>query len=203
MNLLGFFNRWIRKLYDWTLSLAGHRFALPALCIVSLTEASIFLIPPDVMLIAMGAKLPKKALKYAFYCTVFSVIGALLGYLLGAFVWGYIENYVYNFLFSKDQVNMVKELFHKNTFEAVLLAAFTPIPFKAFTLIGGTLSVPLVPFILGSIVGRSLRYFLLGFLFFIFGEGIKVYIDKHFEKATLIIGILMVLGVFCYYMFKQ
>ncbi len=202
MNPISFFSKWTKKLYDWVLSLASHRFALPALCVVSLTEASVFLIPPDVLLIAMGAERPKKALRYAFYCTLFSVIGALLGYVLGAFVWNYIEGYVYTFLFSKENVELVKELFHKNTFTAVLLAAFTPIPFKAFTIIGGTLGVPLVPFILGSIVGRSLRYFLIGFLFFIFGQSVKVYIEKHFEKATLIIGALIILGVFCYYFFK-
>ena len=202
MNPISLFSKWTKKLYDWVLSLASHRFALPSLCAVSLTEASIFLIPPDVLLIAMGAEKPKKALKYAFYCTIFSVLGAILGYLLGAFVWGYIDDYVYRFLFSEETVGLVKDAFHKNTFTAVLLAAFTPIPFKAFTLIGGTLSVPWVPFILGSIVGRSLRYFLIGGLFFIFGQSVKVYIEKHFEKATLIIGILTILGVVCYYFFK-
>ena len=116
MKIFNYFSKIFKKLYDWTLSLAGHKFALPSLCLVSLTEASIFLIPPDILLIAMGAERPKKALNYAFYCTLFSVIGALLGYALGAFVWNYIEQYVYNFLFSKEKVELVQNLFHKNTF---------------------------------------------------------------------------------------
>lgn len=202
MNPIRLFSKWTKTLYSWVLSLASHRFALPSLCVVSLTEASIFLIPPDVLLIAMGAEKPKKALKYAFYCTFFSVIGALLGYLLGAFVWDYIDNYVYRVLFSKETVDLVKDAFHKNTFNAIFISAFTPIPFKAFTIIGGTLGVPLIPFIFGSIIGRSLRYFLIGGLFFIFGQKAKVYIEKHFEKATIIIGVLIVLGVVCYYLFK-
>ncbi len=191
----------MHRLYEWTMGLSNTKVALPALCIVAFTESSFFLIPPDVLLIAMGASQPKKALTYAHWCTLFSVLGALFGYLLGFMFWTVIEDFFFAYILTQEQFQKVQLLFQSNTFTAIVLAAFTPIPFKVFTVVGGMLHVPLLPFVLGSIVGRGLRYYLLGGLFFIFGEKIKVYVERHFEKATLLIGLIFVL-ILIYYYFK-
>ena len=110
---------------------------------------------------------------------------------------------------TEQQFETVQALFQKNTFTAILLAAFTPIPFKVFTVMGGVLQAPLIPFLLGAIIGRSMRYYTLGLLFFIFGEKIRVYIERHFERVTLILGIVLIIGyhlllfAMIYYLFKH
>ena len=190
-----------KKIYDlhtWVMSLAYTKFALPALCIVAFIEASFFLIPPDVLLIVMGASQPRKALIYAHWCTIFSVLGSLFGYLLGFLFWAILKDYFFEYILTQEQFQTVQSLFQANTFTAILLAAFTPIPFKVFTVTGGVLQVPLLPFLLGTIIGRGLRYYILGGLFFVFGDHIKVYVEKHFEKATLILGLLFILALIYY-----
>lgn len=189
----------IHYLHEWVMSLAHTKFALPALCIVAFTEASFFLIPPDVLLIVMGASQPKKALNYAYWCTVFSVLGSLFGYLVGFLFWALLKDYFFAYILTQEQFQTVQSLFQANTFTAILLAAFTPIPFKVFTITGGVLQVPILPFLLGTIIGRGLRYYILGGLFFVFGESIRVYVEKHFEKATLILGLLFLFALIYYY----
>ena len=191
--------QYIHSLYEWVIGLAEHRLALVALCVVAFTEASVFLIPPDVLLIAMGASQPKKSFTYAFYCTLFSVLGALFAYILGLTLWLYIENWFLTYLITPEQFQNVQVLFQKNTFTTILLAAFTPIPFKVFTITAGVLQAPLIPFLLGSIIGRGVRFYAIGGLFFIFGAKMKVYIEKHFETATCLLGLLFVLILIYYY----
>ena len=189
----------MRSFSRWLLSFTDTKFAVPILCVVAFTESSFFLIPPDIFLIAMGANKPKKALFYAHLCTFFSVLGGLFGYLLGFMFWSVLQEYFFAYIATQEQFETVQSLFQKNTFTAILLAAFTPIPFKVFTVMGGVLQAPLIPFILGAIIGRGMRYYALGLLFFIFGEKIKVYIEKHFERATLILGIILILIIAYYY----
>ena len=181
------------------MSFVDTKFAVPILCVVSFTESSFFLIPPDIFLIAMGANQPKRALTYAHLCTLFSVLGGLFGYLLGFMFWFVLQDYFFTYIATQEQFETVQSLFQANTFTAILLAAFTPIPFKVFTVMGGVLQVPLIPFILGAIIGRGMRYYLLGMLFFIFGEKIKFYVEKHFERAMLILGIVFIIIIACYY----
>lgn len=190
----------IRYLYQWVMNCADKPFATPALCVVSFTEASFFLIPPDILLIAMSASQPKKAIIYAHWCTLFSVLGALFGYILGWMFWTLIDDFFFAYILTPEQFQTVQSLFQQNTFTAILLAAFTPIPFKAFTITGGVLQAPLLPFILGSIIGRGLRFYLQGVLFFIFGEKIKCHVEKHFEKATIALGFLFLFIVIYYYL---
>ena len=197
------FNNFFKKMRhfsEWLMSFTDTKFATPILCTVSFTESSFFLIPPDIFLIAMGAHQPKKALTYAHFCTFFSVLGGLFGYLLGFMFWSAFQDYFFAYIATQEQFETVQSLFQANTFTAILLAAFTPIPFKVFTVLGGVLHAPLIPFILGAIIGRGLRYYTIGLLFFIFGEKIRFYIEKHFERVTLIFGIALIIIITCYYL---
>ena len=133
-----------------------------------------------------------------FWCTLFSVLGALFGYVLGWFFWFWIDDFFLTYILTQEQFQSVQSLFQENTFTAILLAAFTPIPFKAFTITGGVLQAPLLPFILGSVIGRGLRFYLQGILFFIFGEKIRYSIEKHFEKITWSLGFLFLLLMIYY-----
>ncbi len=193
----------IRKLYDWVLGWAEHKWAVPALCVVSFTESSFFLVPPDVLLIAMGTSRPKRAFLYAFWTMFFSVLGALFGYYIGMVFWDSVKEYFFEYLFTQAQFDLVKLKFDDATFFVMFSAALTPIPFKAFTVFAGTLGAPILPFVLGSIAGRSIRYFLLAGLFFVFGEKIKDYVDKHFEKVTIRITLLFGLLILVYWYIKH
>ena len=196
---LNFFKK-MRQFSNWLMSFTDTKFATPILCTVSFTESSFFLIPPDIFLIAMGAHQPKKSLFYAHLCTFFSVLGGLFGYLLGFMFWSVFQDYFFAYIATQEQFEKAQSLFQANTFTAILLAAFTPIPFKVFTVLGGVLHVPLIPFTLGAIIGRGMRYYTIGLLFFIFGEKIRVYIEKHFETATLVLGLILVI-IIAYYSF--
>lgn len=195
MNMYHKYLKYTKSLYRWVISFADHPLAIPILCVVAFTEASFFIVPPDVLLIAMSAGQPKRAIVYAHWCVLFSVLGALFGYVLGWAFWSSIDGVFFAYLLTPEQFEKVQMLFQDNTFTTVLLAAFTPIPFKAFTIIGGVMQAPLLPFISGSILGRGLRYYLLALAFFIFGKKIKASVEKYFEKVTLVLGFLFLLIV--------
>ena len=196
-------SEWTHRTYDWVIGWSEHKWALPVLCAISFTEASFFLIPPDILLIALAAGKPKRALIYAFWTTVFSVLGGLFGYWIGMTFWIYVKDYFFTYAFNETQFLLVQKYFQENTFTAIVIAAFTPIPFKAFTVVGGVLGAPLIPFILGSIFGRGARYFLLGVLFFLFGDKIRHFVEKHFERVTILITIVGVAAVVLYWYLKQ
>ena len=183
----------IHDLYKWTMGFANKPYAVPALCVLAFIEASFFLIPPDVLLIAMSASQSQRAIIYAHWCTLFSVLGALFGYVLGWLFWAWIDDFFLHYILTPEQFQTVQSLFQEATFITIVLAAFTPIPFKVFTITGGVLQAPLLPFILGSVIGRGLRFYTQGVLFFIFGEKIRYSVEKHFEKVTWILGLFFLL----------
>jgi membrane protein YqaA with SNARE-associated domain len=179
---------------DW----AQHPYGTYALCSLSAIESIFFPIPVDPILVAMGASRPKRALYYAFLTSLFSVLGALGGYYLGAAFWEVSQDLFFRFVFNKESFELVLAQFQENAFLAIFLAGFTPIPFKVFTIAAGVASLPLLPFIAGATIGRSLRFFLIGGLLFFFGPTIKDYIDRYFEKLTLFLGVAVIIGFIVY-----
>lgn len=156
------------------------------LFILSVIESSIFPIPPDVILIPMCVANPQNALMLAAITTVGSVIGAAIGYLIGKFG----GRPVLDFLFKnkKNTILEVEKLYNKYGVWAVGGAAFTPIPYKVFTIASGVFNMKFIPFILISILGRGLRFFFEGFLLMLFGEKIK----SNLELIMIIFAILVV-----------
>ncbi len=188
--------RFIRKLYDWLLGWAEKPQALWALSGIAIIEAIFFPLPADPLLIAMGAAKPKKALKYALVITLSSVTGGALGYLIGYSFWNASQDFFFQYIFSEETFQVVKTNFNNNAFLAIFIASFTPIPFKVFTLAAGAVSIPLVPFILASLLGRGLRFFLIASLLYFFGQPVREFIEKHFEKLTLTITLLLISGFY-------
>ena len=186
--------RWLRRLYHWVLRWSDHRHNTKALGVIAFTEASFFPIPPDPLLMTMGASKPKKALHYALITTLSSVAGGLFGYLVGFLFWEATQGLFYQFVFSEEMFMLVVEKFKENTFFSIFLASFTPIPFKVFTVAGGVASVPLVPFILASLLGRGLRFAIVGGLIYFFGKPIMGFVERHFENLTILFSILLVGG---------
>ncbi len=186
----------IRRLYDWTLSLAERKSAPNWLAGLSFAEASFFPIPPDILLIPLCLGAVRKALKFALICSVASVLGGIAGYCIGAFAWDVTDKFFYQYVpgFSQGGYDRVEEWYAKWGWAIVLLAGFSPIPYKIFTITSGALGMPFLPFVLASAVSRSARFFLVALLIARFGEPMKEKIDRHFNTLALVFGILLVGG---------
>ena len=147
-------------LYAKTLLWSGHPRASWVLSGLSFAEATVFPIPPDVMLAPMVLAQPARWVHYASLATIFSIAGGILGYFLGAWAFDWISPW---FLAGsrEDAFAEVQRLFQEWGVWVVFVAAFTPIPYKVFTVSAGFLALPLVPFVVASVVGRAARYFLV------------------------------------------
>lgn len=186
----------LRKLYFWTLHWADTKYALPALFVISFAESSFFPIPPDILLMAMCFAVPRKWALYAAWCTVASVLGGIFGWYIGWGFWGVTQDLFYKVIpgFTPQVFAKVESLYQANAFVAVLSAAFTPIPYKVFTIASGVFHVGLPVLVTASLVGRGARFFLVAGLIRGFGPAVKPFLEKHFEAATLVMLFLAVLG---------
>src|SRR3989344_4172161 len=147
----------LRRLYDWVLSWAHKKYSSLALFILAFTESSFFPIPPDVLQIALSVSKPKKSFFYALISSIGSVLGGILGYFIGLFLFDSIGNFIITALGYESLFQSVGNLYKSYAFLAILTAAFTPIPYKVFTIAAGFWQVGLVPLISASIIGRSAR----------------------------------------------
>lgn len=189
----------IRRLYDWTLSLADRKKASGWLAGISFAEASFFPIPPDVLLIPLCLGAIRKALKFALICSIASVLGGIAGYCIGQFVWNDtpgVQDFFYNYVpgFTPDGFKDIQLWYDEWGVLIVFLAGFSPIPYKIFTIASGALAMAFLPFVLASAVSRSARFFLVALLIAKFGEPMKEKIDRHFNLLALVFGILLVGG---------
>ena len=184
----------VRRLYNWTIHWAGTPYAPWALFILAVAEASFFPIPPDVLLIAMALALPKKSLRYAAVCTAGSVIGGCIGYAIGMFLFKAVATPLLNFYGAWDTYNALSETFQRHGFLAIFSAALTPIPYKVFTISAGACRVGFGALLTASLVGRGLRFFLIGAMFAFFGPRIQKFIDRYFNLLTVAFLVLLLLG---------
>jgi membrane protein YqaA with SNARE-associated domain len=184
----------LRKLYDWVLSWCESPYAVWALFVLAFTESSFFPIPPDVLLIALVMGNPSRAFYYAGVCTIASALGGAFGYWIGYALMDTVGYKILDFYNARGLFHEVEALYQKYDFWVVFSAAFTPIPYKVFTLASGVFHIDLLGFTLASIVGRGLRFFLVSGLLWYFGESIKVFIDKYFNLLTVIFLLLLIGG---------
>jgi len=184
----------LRRLYDWTISWAERPGGAWALFFIAVVESSFFPIPPDVLLLALCVGAPKKSMRFALICSVGSVVGGMLGYWIGMSAWGAVKGLFIPYVFSQEVFDRVKELYQGNAFFAVLAAAFTPIPYKVFTIAAGVFDVNFLTFITASLFGRSARFFLVGGVIYIFGAKVKALVEKYFDVFAWILLILGIAG---------
>ncbi len=189
-------NNPIRKLYDWVLGWAESPYALVALFVISLAEASFFPIPPDVLLIPICLGAARKGFQYALICSVASVMGGLLGYWIGMAGWAELSGFFFQYIpgFSPDKFEHVKALYVEHGIAIVFTAGFSPIPYKLFTITSGVMDLALGPFLLASAVSRSLRFFIVAGLIYRYGEPICDFIDRYFNILALLFSLLLVGG---------
>jgi len=196
-----------KNLYQKCLDLAGHKSSKYYLAIVSFVESSFFPIPPDIMVVPMVISKKTDFKKIFFIATIFSVLGGMFGYVIGAFFFEF-GTHIMNFYGYEDKLYNLKESLIKNDgFYAWLgilfLAGFTPLPYKVFTIASGLIGFNFLIFILISLISRGLRFFLVSYLSYKFGDLFNEFMDKHGSKWFTIIGILIVIvGILVYLIFK-
>jgi len=184
----------LRKLYDWVLTWAYSRYAVPALFILAFSESSFFPIPPDVLLMALAISIPSKSFYYAFVCSIGSVIGGMFGYLIGYEFMERIGCRIVELYGFAEKWDYVGSLYNTYAGWAVAIAGFTPIPYKIFTIAGGAFKIDFTIFMMASVLSRSARFFLVGALIYFFGPPIRSFIDKYFNLLAVVFMILLIGG---------
>jgi membrane protein YqaA with SNARE-associated domain len=186
----------LKRLYHWVLHWAETPYGTPALAIIAFAESSFFPIPPDVLQIALSVSKPRRSFYYAAVSALASVLGGIAGWYIGRALWAGVDDFFFNYVpgFSHANFDGVGSLYHENAFLAILAAAFTPIPYKVFTIAAGVWQVPLQTLVMASIVGRSGRFFLVATAMYFFGEPAKAFVERHFEWMTLALFALIVVG---------
>ena len=195
-----------KSLYKKCLDLAGHKSSKYYLAIISFIESSFFPIPPDVMVIPMVISKKNDFKKIFLITTIFSVLGGMLGYLIGAFFFDFGAQIMDFYGYENRLLNVKNNLANSNGFYAWLgilfLAGFTPLPYKVFTIASGLIGFNFLIFILISLVSRGLRFFIVSYLSYKFGELFNEFMDEHGSKWFTIVGILIVIiGLIVYLIF--
>lgn len=190
----------LRRMYDWVLHWAKTPYGPIALFILSLSEASFFPIPPDVLLIALALGNRKLSYKFALICSIASILGAIGGYSIGNFLWwngdGYneIAHFFFNHVpgFNESVFLDIKKQFDYYGFIITFTAGFTPIPFKVFTISAGAFNISFPLFLLASTISRSARFFLVAFLIVKYGEKVEGFINQYFNLLTIVFTLILI-----------
>ncbi|MDA9604545.1 DedA family protein [Candidatus Pelagibacter sp.] len=186
----------LKELYQKTLKLAGHKSSKKILAIVSFIESSFFPIPPDVMIVPMVISKKNDYLKIFFIATLFSTLGGIFGYFIGSTFLNIGMN-VLEFYSYEEKVFELKDSLNKGTglyiwLATLFLAGFTPLPFKVFTITSGMIGFNLFIFFLICLISRGLRFYIVSYLSFKFGDTFNKFMETEAAKWFSIIGILIV-----------
>jgi len=189
-----------KTLYKKCLDLAAHKSSNFFLGVVSFVESSFFPIPPDAMIVPMVIANKKNYLKIFLIASIFSVLGGVFGYMLGAIFLDTAMNIIEFYGYEKKVISIKNNLSQGEGFLAWLsilfLAGFTPLPYKAFTIASGLIGFNILVFIIVSLISRSLRFFLISYLSYRFGDLFTEFMNKHGSKWFTVLGLLIVLIFF-------
>jgi membrane protein YqaA with SNARE-associated domain len=164
---------------------------------MSFAESSFFPIPPDVMLAPMSLANPGRAWSFALLTTLASVAGGLFGYAIGYFAFDAIEPWLRESRYW-DGHRLAVDWFDRWGFWAVFVAGFSPIPYKAFTIAAGALSMALFPFTVASFIGRGARFFLVAGLMKWGGPRMEAALHRYVDRLGWATVALVVVGVMVY-----
>jgi len=197
----------LKRIYDKCVEWAGHKLANPILALVSFLESFIFPIPTDAMLIPMVIAKRNKFLKISLIAIIFSVLGAVIGYLIGYVFFNEIGIKIFE-IFGAENANIFKEKLASETgllsgIIILFIAGFTPLPFKIITISSGFVHFNIFFFIITCLLARGLRFLLVGYLAYKYGEAIGPFLKKRGGQWTIIISaIIVVIGLGIYFIFN-
>ncbi len=183
-----------RRLYNWVLHWADTPHGAAALFLLSFAESSFFPVPPDVLLIALVLGARTRWWRLALNCSIASVLGGIAGYGIGMGLMDTVGMRIIAFYDAHAYYERVQQLYMEYDYWIVFVAAFTPIPYKVFTIASGAMDMNLAGFALVSFVGRGARFFLVAWLLYLLGPPVKRFIEKYFDLLALAFVVLLVGG---------
>lgn len=186
----------LKRLYNWTLSLAATPYALYALAVIAFVESSFFPIPPDILLIPLIIAAPSRAFYIAGICTVASVLGGGLGYYIGAELFDAVAKPILDFYHKGEAFEAFKTRFNEQGHWAVLFAGMTPFPYKVITITSGATALPFWTFMFWSVIARGLRFYIVATLLWKFGTPIRDFIEHRLGLMTLVFFALLFGGFY-------
>lgn len=184
-------------LYQTVLRWSSHPKAERYLAMLSFAESSFFPIPPDVMLAPMCLANVKRAIWLATLTTITSVLGGMFGYVIGLFFLDLVEPIITQ-LHYQDKIKTVNQWFEQWGFWAVLIAGFSPVPYKLFTITAGAAGMAFFPFVLASFVGRGARFYLVAILIKWGGDRFKHSLERYIETIGWVVTTLILVGLIFY-----
>ncbi|MFT5359947.1 MAG: membrane protein YqaA with SNARE-associated domain [Candidatus Paceibacteria bacterium] len=160
---------------------------------LSFVEASIFPVPPDLLLVAiLSTGEHRRWVFYSFVTTISSVFGGILGYAIGYSFFGIIGEQMIALYGLEAQFLQIGELLGKNAFLTIFVSGFTPVPYKIFTIASGFFEINLIVFITASVIGRGARFFLVSFIMNKFGEKFGDGLHKKINIISIVVGLVIV-----------
>ena len=187
------------SIYKSVMRFSRRREAPYYLSLLSFVESFILPFPPpDVMPAPMSLARPSWAMRFAALTLLFSVLGGLVGYLIGAFLFDLVEPYIIEWGYQARFEKVITWFQHWG-FWAVLVAGFSPVPYKIFTIAAGALNLALIPFVLASIIGRGARFFLLAWCLSRYGPAIEPKLVRYIEYIGWTVVVLLSLAIVIYY----
>jgi membrane protein YqaA with SNARE-associated domain len=191
----------LRRLYDWTMSLAGRKSAEVWLAVIAFIESSIFLVPADVLFLPMSLARPERAWRYALTATVFSVLGGIAGWALGYYAFEAIARPILEFYGKLDAFNELRTGVTYGTVVLLLVTsglAHLP-PIKVVTILSGVANIDLGLFIISAILARGARFFALAWLLRRYGEPIRGFIEKRLSQIAMVVAGIVILAYFTFH----
>ena len=186
----------LKDLYKKSLKLAGHKSSKFFLAIISFAESSFFPIPPDIMIVPMVIAKKNDYLKIFLIATLSSAVGGLLGYFIGLVFLDLAMNVIEFYGYEEKVINLKDNLSSGNNFiyflGTLFLAGFTPLPFKVFTITSGMIGFNIFIFFVVCLVSRALRFFVVSYLSFKFGDTFSEFMEKDAVKWFSIVGLVIV-----------
>ena len=197
----------LKALYKKSLKLAAHKSSKFFLAIISFAESSFFPIPPDIMIVPMVIAKKNDYLKIFLIATFSSAVGGLLGYFIGSFFFDLAMNVIEFYGYEEKVINLKDNLSSGNNFILFLgtlfLAGFTPLPFKVFTITSGIIGFNIFIFFIVCLVSRGLRFFVVSYLSFKFGDTFSKFMEKDAANWFTIVGLIIVtIAITIYFIFK-
>ena len=186
----------IENIYNNILDISKKKYALSFLLFIAFIESFIFPIPPDIFVIFLIFAQRNKAFYFAFYCTLFSVLGGMLGFAIGVFFFDTIGSNILNYYNLDDKFLNFKNYYNEFGIWVVAAGGFTPIPYKVITIFSGFIKMNFIEFTIASFISRAARYFLLATLLYFYGKKFEKFLIKKFGIFSFIIFFILILIYF-------
>ena len=193
----------IFSLINYTIKIADNKKSLKFLAFFSFLESIIIPIPPDIFLIPITLTNRYKWFFLGLFTTIFSILGGVLGYIIGMYFWDVMGMKIINFYDAYHHIDYIKNLFSKFGWLVILIAGFSPIPYKVFTVGSGMLGYNFLIFLLCSVISRGLRFLSLTFLVNKYGSKSLQLAEKHFIKFTLTLCFIVMIIAYIFFSYDD